>query len=83
MPYIKQADRPPMDIVVDEMIKQGVQPDGKLNYVLFKFCLKTVQPGYKNYKAFCGELEECAAEIRRRFTAHYENEKIKENGDVS
>lgn len=31
---------------------------------------------------FCGELRESIAEIRRRILAEYEDQKIKENGDV-
>jgi len=41
-----------------------------------------VSPSYNNYKNFCGELNECVAEIRRRILASYEDEKIEENGDV-
>ena len=82
MPYIKQKDRPKMDMVVDVMQFKGVAPDGKLNYVLYKFCKDTVEPGYGNYKNFCGELRQCATEIERRLLAEYEDLKIKENGDV-
>jgi len=82
MPYIKQFDRPRMDEVVDEMITQGVRPDGKLNYVLFKFCKDTVEPSYNNYKNFCAELRQCATEIERRLLAKYEDLKCSENGEV-
>ena len=73
-----------MNRVVDYMIMYGVESDGRLNYVLFKLCLDTVgkEPSYNKLKNFCGELEECVAEIRRRITASYEEEKIRENGDV-
>lgn len=84
MPYIKPEDRIVMDGVVQHMIDKGVEPNGKLNYVLFKLCLNTVgkEPSYGKFKNFCGELSECIAEIRRRMTAEYENKKIEENGDV-
>ena len=82
MPYIDPVDRPPMDSVVNAMKSAGVEPDGKLNYVLFKFCKDTVKPSYSNYKNFIGELNECVAEIRRRLLAPYENKKIQINGDV-
>jgi hypothetical protein len=101
MPYIEPKDRPRMDDIVNHMLYNGVKPDGKLNYVLFKLCKQTVVPesynSYKNfigeleeciteirnsYKNFIGELEECIAEIRRRLLAPYEDEKIKQNGDV-
>jgi len=82
MPYIKQEDRSPMDLVVDNMISYGVKPDGKLNYVLYKFCKKSIEPSYNNYKNYLGELTECCEEIRRRLLGPYENTKINENGDV-
>jgi hypothetical protein len=83
MPYIEPKDRPNMDDVVNLMLLNGVKPNGKLNYVLFKLCKKTVVPeSYNSYKNFIGELEECIAEIRRRLLAPYEDEKIKKNGDV-
>ena len=83
MPYIKPEDRPKMDEIVNHMVYNGVKPDGKLNYILFKLCKQTVAPeSYNGYKKFIGELEECAAEIRRRLLSPYEDERIKENGDV-
>ena len=82
MPYIKKKDRQDMDIVVVNMISQNVEPNGKLNYVLYKFCKDTVEPSYNNYKNFCGELRQCATEIERRLLANYEDDKINENGDV-
>jgi hypothetical protein len=82
MPYIRKEIRPTMDTVVDQMIKAGVQVDGDLNYILFKFCKNHVKPSYNNYKNFLGELNEAAEEIRRRLLAPYENLKIEENGDV-
>jgi len=82
MPYIKQEDRQDMDIVVDYMIGYKVKPDGKLNYILYKFCKEMIKPSYNNYKNYIAELTECAEEIRRRILSKYEDEKIKENGDV-
>jgi hypothetical protein len=64
------------------MAAQGVQSDGDLNYILFTYCKRTIYPSYNNYKNFIGELTECAAEIRRRLLSPYEDEKIKENGDI-
>lgn len=82
MPYIKPENRKDMDEIVDLMAKKPVRVDGDLNYILYKFCKYHVKPSYNNLKNFCGELEECAAEIRRRMLSEYENGKIKENGDV-
>jgi hypothetical protein len=82
MPYIEKSLRKKMDDIITFMIKNNIEPNGKLNYVLFKLCKTTVRPSYNNYKNYIGELEECIAEIRRRLLASYEDEKIKENGDV-
>ncbi len=82
MPYIKQESRPKMDKVVQAMVTAGVKADGDLNYILHKFCKYYVSPSYNNYKNFCGELNECATEIRRRMTGRYEDTKIRENGDL-
>ena len=82
MPYIKQEDRFYMDVVVKSMISNDVQPNGKLNYVLYKLCKDTVFPGYNNYKNYIAELRQCATEIERRILAPYEDLKIQENGDV-
>jgi len=82
MPYITQNLRPPMNTVVDQMVRAGVQVDGDLNYILFKYCKNHVKPSYNNYKNFIGELNEAAEEIRRRILAPYEDKKIIENGDV-
>jgi len=82
MPYIKQEDRHSMDVVVELMKIQKVTPDGKLNYILYKFCKDTVEPSYNNYKNFIAELKQCATEIERRILGPYEDLKINENGDV-
>jgi hypothetical protein len=82
MPYIKPENRKSMNEIVDLMAKKQVKADGDLNYILYKFCKDHVKPSYNNYKNFCGELTECAMEIRRRILASYENGKIQENGDV-
>lgn len=82
MPYIKKDKRARMDHVVELMKGLNVKADGDLNYILYKFCKESVEPGYNNYKNFCGELRQCATEIERRILAAYEDAKIKENGDV-
>lgn len=82
MPYVKQEQRPDLDVVVQAMANAGVAANGDLNYILFAFCKRHVSPSYNNYKNFMGELNEVAEEIRRRILAEYENQKIIENGDV-
>jgi hypothetical protein len=82
MPYIKQEDRPVMDMVVKAMVDADVRATGDLNYILYAFCKRHIEPSYNNYKNFCGELRQCATEIERRLLAKYEDEKILANGDV-
>lgn len=82
MPYIEPSERPPLDKIVEDMVRARVNADGNLNYILFKFCLSTVKPSYKGYRNFIGELQESAAEIRRRLLSPYEDQKIRTNGDV-
>ncbi len=60
------------------MVEIGVKVDGDLNYILFKFC-KYHTGGRKR---FCKVLRECISEIEEKLLAPYEDEKIKENGDV-
>ena len=52
VPYISRDDRPPMDELVGLMQEFGVQPDGKLNYLLYAFCKRTIPPSYNSYKNF-------------------------------
>ena len=82
MPYIKKDKRLEMDIIVDSMVNAGVNANGDLNYILYKFAKYHIEPGYNNYKNFLGELNEAAEEIRRRLLAPYEDKKIIENEDV-
>lgn len=82
MPYIKQNDRSSMDHVVDLMDVWDVKADGDLNYILYAFCKRHVNPSYNNYKNFCGELRQCATEIERRLLGPYEDLKEKENGPI-
>jgi len=82
MPYIKEGKRLAMDMVVELMVDAGVEANGDLNYILYKFAKYHVKPGYGNYKNFLGELNEAGEEIRRRLLVPYEEKKITENGDI-
>ncbi len=64
--------------LLDAMFYTGIKADGDLNYVLFKFCKYYVV----EWKKFCRTLKQCASEIEKKLLAPYEDEKIKENGDV-
>ena len=82
MPYIKNNRRNEVDEVLRAMEKIDIKADGDLNYLLYKYCSRNINPSYNNYKNYCAELRQCATEIERRMLADYENQKIIENGDV-
>jgi len=82
MPYIKQDKRQYLELILELMHDKNIKADGDLNYILFAYCKKYIDPSYNNYKNFCGELHQCATEIERRLMAPYEDKKILENGDV-
>lgn len=82
MPYVKQVHRAELNKIVASMLMYGIEADGDLNYVLFKYCKDHIEPGYNNYKNYCGELRQCATEIERRLMASHEDKKMRENGDV-
>jgi ribosomal protein L37E len=82
MPYIKKEKREKLDRIVSEMWVSDLKVDGDLNYILYAFCKRCIEPSYNNYKNFCGELRQCATEIERRMLAKYEDEAIIRNGDV-
>jgi hypothetical protein len=84
MPYIKKELRELLD---DFLQKAGfyIKPDGTLNYGIFKLMrerIKKMGMSYAEAIQWLGELEACKLEIYRRIVAPYEDEKIKENGDV-
>jgi len=82
MPYIKQEDRAKMDKVVEAMVEAGIQANGDLNYILFKYCKYHIPRNYNSIKNFNGELAETATEIRRKILARYEDIKESENGMI-
>ena len=79
MPYIKSEDR--------ERLETGADPQnpGELNYLITKMLLKYLKLKGKNYahlNEVMGVLNCVTQEFYRRWAAPYEDEKIKENGDV-
>ena len=83
MPFIEsKSRRKELDKVYQAMIDAGVNADGDLNYILYKYCKYQVIPSYNNYKNYHGELTECACQCREDFLVPYEKKKKEENGDV-
>lgn len=82
MPYIKQDDRNIVDILLEVPIMDNV---GELNYVLTKVIKDYLEQFGKNYQTMndiVGALDSAKVEFQRRIVAPYEDQKIKENGDV-
>ena len=90
MPYIIPADRKQFDPAIDELVDtitnhgfSQVKP-GDLNYVFSKILwgLFKKNPSYTHGNEFMGVLECVKQEFYRRQLAPYEDEKIKEHGDL-
>jgi hypothetical protein len=85
MPYIKQEDRARLDGLVREMERVEIKTPGELNYLLTLLThrfLNQKPESYQGYNDCIGALEGAKLELYRRHIASYENDKIKENGDV-
>lgn len=79
MPYITQTAR---DIIDDG---GAVVTPGELNYAFTQVIKNYIGTRGKNYGVFndiIGALEGAKQEFYRRVVAPYEDEKIKQNGDV-
>ncbi|PLX26143.1 hypothetical protein C0581_05030 [Candidatus Parcubacteria bacterium] len=85
MPYILPQDRERLDPTITELAKliSTDQRAGDLNYTITKLLLLNKGEGrYKDWNELVGALESCKLELYRKHIAPYEDEKIKENGDV-
>jgi hypothetical protein len=83
MPYISPERRKVIDkYVIDNF---AFKDAGELNYILTKLCRNYFWFNGRRYQQIndvIGALEGCKLEFYRRLVAPYEDEKIKENGDV-
>ena len=82
MPYIDEKSRAALDPKID-----GLQPDtaGDLNYTITRLCLAWFRRNggrYLQVAIVMGTFICAAFEFYRRVAAPYEDEKIKQNGDV-
>ena len=83
MPYIKAHKRRRIDCDLANL--PNMNNSGELNYVLTKIILSYLNQkgcGYSTMNDIVGALDSAKAEFQRRVVAPYEDEKIKENGDV-
>lgn len=86
MPYIRQHDRDKLDAAIVTLASciDPTQRAGELNYIITKLLLALKGDGrYKDYNELIGMLECCKQEFYRTQIAPYEDEKMKENGDVA
>jgi hypothetical protein len=79
MPYIDPLNR--------EAVDAGCPPNtaGELNYMITQLCIRYMKLKGKSYQTIndiVGALEGAKLEFYRRVAAPYEDEKVKENGDV-
>lgn len=87
MPYIKSGQRPQLDKLIDPLTKHlsmlpVEEQDGALNYSITKI-VKTLYPKkYFHMNRALGVLSAVTLELYRHVIGPYEDEKIKENGDV-
>lgn len=84
MPYIKPTRKEVLEPLVDQ-ITQRCDNAGDVTYVIYALAKKWIDLSGMNYKNLSGVVGcmDCAkTEFYRRIVAPYEDEKIKENGDV-
>lgn len=92
MPYIEQKDREVYDTQIEALVEKltgfclNRQPTvGHVNYVISKLIWDIFRkngPSYTGGNNLIGVLECVKQEFYRRQLAGYEDEKIKENGDI-
>lgn len=89
MPYIPKADRAAFDGVLTWLEEKVVKPrgisNGELNYLFTRLAIMYTEKHGVSYNTLSDVIKafECAKlEFYRRQVAPYEDEKIKQNGDV-
>ncbi len=84
MPYIHHTDRLRLDPFLIGLDTQ-VQTPGDLAYVLYRIMrgFWRRKPGFAQWAAMRGAVEDQVDEFRRQVVDDYENQKRKENGDVT
>lgn len=87
MPYIPKDRRPEIDKAIDPLLIyiQSLpmeDQDGALNYSVTKIIKHVYPKKYFHLNRALGVLSAIAHELYRHIIGPYEDEKIKENGDV-
>lgn len=84
MPYIKQENREKIDEHIKQLVKE-INDNGTLCYCIYKMLINLTNKFGKSFKtmsSLLSEVECSKLEFYRREIVPYEDEKIKENGDV-
>lgn len=85
MPYIKQQERDELMNLLIKVVDLPADNAGQLNYILTTVIISYLNKHGKKYQTMndiVGALEGAKAEFQRRVVAPYEDEKIRQNGDV-
>lgn len=88
MPYVKSDDRARLDTFLPRLspdYRNGPRSAGELNYMFTVLSLRYIHhygQRYENFNDVLGALEATKLELYRRMVSPYEDEKIKDNGDV-
>lgn len=85
MPYIKKNNKLRFSSALNKIIENTPDNCGELNFLftcIAHLYIESKGENYQNYNDIIGALENCKLELYRRKISIYEDEKIKENGDV-
>lgn len=86
MPYIPDEDRKKYEPQLSELRQRvnGGIPKGDLTYLVYSLGLEFFKgrESYTNISTAISCLQDAAEELRRRHLNPYEDQKMKENGDV-
>lgn len=87
MPYISPEERKQYALGL-ELLREAldVTKKGHLTYLVYTLAMEQWQRkgrSYTNISEAIGALEDASHELRRRHLDKYEDEKIKDNGDVT
>jgi len=84
MPYINKEKRKGIEGTL-ELIASNLVEKGELTYCIYKLGLEYFKNRTKNYQNISetiSAMSDATNEFRRRILDPYEDEKIKENGDI-
>jgi len=86
MPYIKKEDRKQFEAALTDLSNtlHSTSTPGDLNYIFSRIANMYLSHGLKYQKIndVIGALEGCKLELYRKVVVPYEEQKIKENGNI-